>query len=156
MPESSIILTIQGSTLEEVYQSYLQLGRGLEYAKSLIAATTEPGGAANGHDPEPEPEPAPTRRRRSRDGGVIAAPPEPEPEVELVDTDAMRQKVIDTLRECYFGQGKKLVQALQQEYGVERFSEVPDAKLPALYKQTLAIVEQLAGATAPAADTGPF
>lgn len=145
----SFTITITGGNLPALLQDLKTWTEVIEAAQA--------GGTPNGHDdapappqPQPETNPAPavtTRRRRGREAVASQA---------AADEIPSRAEIMDLLKKCWGPAPEKVVK-IQDQFGVERFAEVPDNQLATLHVAATKLWDELSKAPASAgADAGPF
>ena len=149
--------TIGGNTLVELMRNTILMAEAL----SMNAPPQKlPSEIEQEAQEEPEaPVPAtqsPAKRPRGRPPLNPAASVSPGNGAEK-STDEMRQEATDILKACWGKKnspGAEKVVALQKKFGVSRFGEVTDDKVPSLLQAAVALQKELTGGGE--ADTGPF
>lgn len=161
MPDT-YTMTVSGNTLDDLRGNL----RAMVDAMAAAAGPLQPA-ITNGEGEAPEQEQAeevtPAPRGRGRPPKVAASQAvkgNGAAQAQLQkSTSQMRQESTDILKACWGLQpdGAERVIALQQKFGVKRFAEVGDDKIPDLYQQAVALQTELTdGTSSAAADTGPF
>lgn len=165
MPDHTYTATIAGDTLDELNQNLRAMVDAMNQSPTGgLTPGVQPDGVAGGiaQAPVQEAQDAPKRRGRPP-GSTVASQAAASgngasPPAAKVSLPQMRQEATDILKQCWGLQpdGAERVVALQQKFGVKRFAEVGDDKIPQLHQMALSLQHELAGGAPAAEDTGPF